>query len=83
MPHYTYTCHGTCSTSIDFDITPDDTVTNVRFTRGCNGNLQGIAKLVEGQSRTEIISRLKGISCSGKGTSCPDQLANALEHLPQ
>ena len=67
-----YTTKGTCSRFIDFDV-EDNKVTNVRFTMGCNGNTQGVAALVEG------IKRLKGIDCNGRGTSCPDQLAIALE----
>lgn len=79
MKHYRHTCSGTCSSAIDFDIADDDTVHNVLFTGGCNGNLQGIARLVEGRPRAEIISLLNGVSCSGGPTSCPDQLAKALQ----
>ena len=71
--------HGTCSTSISFDKAPDGTITNVCFTGGCNGNLKAVAKLVEGMDIHEVIKRLKGIDCNGRGTSCPDQLAKALE----
>ena len=53
---------------------------NVEFIKGCNGNLKCIAKLIEGMEINEVISLLKGIDCNGKGTSCPDQLACALEH---
>jgi uncharacterized protein (TIGR03905 family) len=56
----------------------DGMVRNVVFTGGCNGNLQGIGKLVEGMPVSEVIDRLSGINCNGKGTSCPDQLACAL-----
>ncbi len=76
--HYTYRTRGTCSTMIDFDI-ENGVVHNVRFTRGCNGNTQGIAKLVEGMRAEEVVRRLKGTDCSGRGTSCPDQLATAIE----
>ena len=55
-----------------------DTVRSVKVIGGCNGNLQGIAKLVEGMKADEVIARLKGIKCGGKPTSCPDQLAVAL-----
>lgn len=71
-----YTTRGTCSRQIDFEVV-DNKVTGVRFTMGCNGNTQGIAKLVEGMEIHEVIDRLKGIDCNGRGTSCPDQLAQA------
>lgn len=73
-----YTTKGTCSRFIDFDV-EDNKVTNVRFIMGCNGNTQGVAALVEGMDINEVIKRLKGIDCNGRGTSCPDQLAIALE----
>lgn len=73
-----YTTRGTCSRKIIFDVV-DDKVTNVQFVMGCHGNTQGIAKLVEGMDVNEVIERLKGIDCNGRGTSCPDQLAKALE----
>lgn len=74
----TYKTKGTCSQTIDFDIV-DGKVTNVKFFGGCNGNLQGIAKLVEGMTPEEVIARLEGIKCGFRSTSCPDQLANALK----
>lgn len=73
-----YVTRGTCSRKIDFDIV-DGKVRNVHFTGGCNGNTQGVAALVEGMDVNEAISRMKGINCGGRGTSCPDQLAKALE----
>lgn len=75
--HYEYKTKGTCSQHILFDI-EDGKVRNVQFIGGCNGNLQGIGKLVEGMEAAEVIERLKGIQCGIKPTSCPDQLANAL-----
>jgi uncharacterized protein (TIGR03905 family) len=75
--HYQYQTSGTCSRLIDFDVV-DGKVKNVIFTGGCNGNLQGIGKLVEGMPVSDVVERLKGINCNGKGTSCPDQLACAL-----
>lgn len=75
--HYEYKTKGTCSQHILFDI-EDSKVKNVQFIGGCNGNLQGIGKLVEGLDVTEVIERLKGIHCGTKPTSCPDQLATAL-----
>ena len=73
-----YLTSGVCSREINFEVT-DDKVRNVSFVRGCMGNLKGIASLVEGMDIDVVISRLKGIDCGGKGTSCPDQLAKALE----
>lgn len=78
--HKTYKTHGTCSTQIDFDI-EDNKIYNVKYTYGCNGNLQGIAALVEGQDIEYVKEKLKGINCNGRGTSCPDQLAKALEEI--
>lgn len=75
---FTYKTFGTCSRAIDIDI-EDNIVKEVRFNGGCNGNTQGVAKLVQGRPVDEVISLLKGINCNGKGTSCPDQLARALE----
>ena len=75
---YTYKTFGTCSRQIEFDV-QDDKVTGVRFLGGCNGNTKGVSALVEGMDVDEVIKRLKGIDCAGKGTSCPDQLAIALE----
>ncbi|MCI8980128.1 MAG: TIGR03905 family TSCPD domain-containing protein [Clostridia bacterium] len=78
MAKYTYEPQGVCSVQIDFEI-EEGIVKNVRFTRGCNGNTQGIGALVEGMQVDEVIKRLKGTNCNGRGTSCPDQLARALE----
>lgn len=69
---------GTCSQMIFFNI-EDGKVCNVSFLGGCNGNLQGISKLVEGMPIDEVIARLENIHCGSKSTSCPDQLANALK----
>ena len=75
---YTYQTHGTCSRVIHFSI-EDGKITGVSFEGGCNGNLQGISKLVEGMDIDTVIERLDGIHCGMKETSCPDQLANALK----
>ena len=78
---YEYNTKGTCSQRILFEI-EDGKVRNVQFLGGCNGNLQGISKLVEGMDVDEVIARIEGIHCGMKPTSCPDQLAKALEqHL--
>ena len=70
---------GVCSRSIKFDIDNEHIVTNISFEGGCNGNLKGIAALCEGRTAEEIIERCKNIRCGFKTTSCPDQLAQALE----
>ena len=75
-----YKTKGTCSTSIDVEL-KDGVIDSVKFTGGCNGNLQGISALVKGMKPEEAISRLKGIPCGFKPTSCPDQLAHALEEM--
>ena len=77
---YEYKTKGTCSQRILFDI-EDGKVRNVQFIGGCNGNLKGIASLVEGMGVEEIIARLEGIHCGMKATSCPDQLAAALKEV--
>ena len=73
----TYMTRGTCSRQILFDVTENDTVTNVKFIGGCSGNLQAVARLVDGKHIDEVISTLKGIKCRSN-TSCGDQLALAL-----
>lgn len=75
---HTYSTRGVCSSQIEFEI-EEDKVKNVKFTNGCNGNTQGISRLVEGMNVNDVIKRLKGTDCRGRGTSCPDQLATALE----
>ncbi len=75
---YQYRTIGTCSQAIEFEIV-DGIVKNVAFYGGCDGNLKGISTLVEGMSVDDVIARLKGIRCGMKSTSCPDQLAQALE----
>ena len=78
--HYEYKTKGTCSQKIFFDL-ENGKVTNVQFLGGCNGNLKGIAALVEGMDMDEVISRVEGIRCGMKNTSCPDQLAQALKEV--
>ena len=77
---YEYKTKGTCSQRIFFDI-EDGKLVNVQFVGGCNGNLKGIASLVEGMKVEDVISRLEGICCGMKTTSCPDQLAKALKEV--
>lgn len=76
--NYTYTPRGTCSRKIEFEL-ENGIVKNMRFTGGCSGNTTGLSQLVEGMKATEIISRLKGVRCGMRPTSCPDQMALALE----
>lgn len=76
----TYKTKGVCSQKIDIEM-DGDIVKNVTFYGGCHGNLQGIAKLVEGMKKEEVIAKLEGIRCGYKATSCPDQLAQALKTL--
>ena len=77
---YEYTTKGTCSRSILFEI-EDGKLKNVQYIGGCNGNLKGIGALVEGMDVDAVIARLECISCGGKPTSCPDQLATALKQI--
>ena len=75
---FTYYPQGTCSSQIDFELDEHNVIRDVQFTGGCHGNLQGISVLVRGMAATEAVSKLQGIRCGYKNTSCPDQLANAL-----
>ena len=73
-----YTTHGTCSRQIQVQI-EDGIIQSVQFVGGCNGNTKGISALVRGMKAEEVVKRLKGADCGGRGTSCPDQLARAIE----
>ncbi|MBE5868378.1 MAG: TIGR03905 family TSCPD domain-containing protein [Lachnospiraceae bacterium] len=75
-----YKTQGVCSQLINIEV-EGDMIKSVQFTGGCNGNLQGISSLVKGMKIDDAISRLKGIRCGFKSTSCPDQLARALESM--
>lgn len=75
-----YQTQGTCSSAIDIEV-KDGIVESVKFIGGCSGNTQGVSALVKGMRVEEAISRLKGIKCGFKPTSCPDQLAKALESM--
>lgn len=77
MEHIHYIPHGVCSRVIDIDL-DGDVIKSVRFTGGCSGNTQGVAALIEGMTVEEAVSRLSGIHCGMRPTSCPDQLAKAL-----
>lgn len=80
---YTYTPSGVCSQKITIEINDDETIKSVKFMGGCHGNLQGISALVKGKTIDEVVSALKGIDCRMRGTSCPDQLARALEQIKE
>ena len=79
---YTYRPRGVCSQMMEMDI-EDNKLKSLKVTGGCSGNLQGIAKLVEGMDIDDVISRLDGVRCGFKSTSCPDQLAQALRHYKE
>ena len=79
---FSYTTSGTCSRQIDI-VLDGDRIESVKFIGGCSGNTQGVAALVKGMTIDEAVSRLKGIRCGFKPTSCPDQLATALEQALQ
>ena len=76
---YKYKTSGTCSSAIEIEV-DGDIITNVRFINGCRGNTQGVAALAKGMKIDDVIARCKGIVCRN-GTSCPDQLAKALEKI--
>ena len=77
---YTYNPKGVCSRQMIIDV-ENNIIKNVKIVGGCAGNTQGVARLVQGMNIDEAIKRLKGIPCGNKGTSCPDQLAEALENI--
>lgn len=77
---YQYRTKGVCARNIIFDII-DGKVTDVHFEGGCAGNTTGVARLVEGMEAEEVVRRLEGIQCGFKGTSCPDQLAKAIQQV--
>ena len=76
-----YKTVGTCSSHIELEVDRQEVITDVNFVGGCNGNLQGISKLVIGQRIDDVILKLNGISCGGRASSCPDQLCRALEKI--
>ena len=78
MQRHVYIPEGVCATEIAFEI-EDSILHNVRFTNGCDGNAKAVSRLVEGMPVDEVLRRLRGIDCEGRGTSCTDQLAKALE----
>ena len=73
-----YINRGVCSRKTVVELAPDNTIMDIRIVGGCNGNTQGLAKLLIGMKAEDAIERLSGIDCNGRGTSCPDQVACAL-----
>lgn len=83
MKKFSYTTSGTCSKLINFSLDENNIIHDVEFIGGCNGNLQGISKLIEGQSAQNVIDKCQGIHCGMRPTSCPDQLSSALSEAIQ
>ena len=79
MKHYTYAPKGVCSRQIDYDLDEEGRIYNLKFMGGCNGNLKAIGKLLEGTDARKAAGILMGNECSGRGTSCADQLAKSIE----
>ena len=80
MTHYVYAPVGVCSREISFDL-DNGKISNIHFVGGCPGNLLAISKLLEGTDAKNVVAKLKGNDCGGKGTSCGDQLARAVEQV--
>lgn len=83
MKKVTYVTSGTCSKLINLEVDDDNRISDVSFVGGCNGNLKGLCSLVKGMRVEEVKSKLDGICCGNKGTSCPDQLCRAIDKLEQ
>lgn len=81
MKKITYVTSGTCSKLIELEVDDDNRISDVSFVGGCNGNLQGICSLVKGMRIEDVKSKLNGIRCGSKTTSCPDQLCRAIDQL--
>ena len=81
MTKVTYQTHGTCSKFINISVDEEGNVEEVQFIGGCDGNTKGVCSLIRGMKAQEVIARLKGITCGNKPTSCPDQLATALQEM--
>ena len=80
---YVYNTQGTCSKQIIIDVDDNNTIEQVTFIGGCNGNTKGISSLVKGMKMEEVIDKLQGIQCGFRPTSCPDQLATALKQIKE
>ena len=83
MKKFSYTTSGTCSKLINFSLDENNIIHDVEFIGGCNGNLQGISKLIEGQSAQNVIDKCQGIHCGMRPTSCSDQLSRAFSEAIQ
>lgn len=83
MRKITYVTSGTCSKLIELEVDDDNRISDVSFVGGCNGNLQGICSLVKGMRIEDVKSKLNGIRCGSKTTSCPDQLCRAIDQLEE
>lgn len=83
MKKITYVTSGTCSKLIELEVDDDNRISDVSFVGGCNGNLQGICSLVKGMRIEDVKSKLNGIRCGSKTTSCPDQLCRAIDQLEE
>lgn len=81
MKQIDYVPRGVCSRSIHAEVDENGVITDVRFLGGCHGNTQGVARLAIGRKASDVIATLSGVQCGSKGTSCPDQLAEALKQL--
>ena len=81
MKKYTYKTQGTCSQAIEITVDDDNRIDSVQFIGGCDGNTKGISSLVRGMKVQDVITKLRGITCGYKSTSCPDQLSKALEAM--
>lgn len=81
MKSIDYTTQGTCSKQIHLELNDDNTISSVSFIGGCNGNLKGIGRLVEGMPAEKVMEKLRGTTCGFKNTSCPDQLAQAISQM--
>ncbi|MDC7218304.1 MAG: TIGR03905 family TSCPD domain-containing protein [Spirochaetales bacterium] len=81
MKTYSYKPKGVCARKIDIRLNSNNIIEKVRFTGGCAGNTAGVARLAEGSHAEEIIKALEGTPCGMRGTSCPDQLAQALKEM--
>ena len=79
MKQYTYSPKGVCSTKISYELDDDGKIYNLQFTGGCNGNLKAIGRLLEGTDAKRAAEILRGNDCKGRGTSCADQLARAID----
>ncbi len=81
MKKLSYRPSGVCSALIEIELEDDNRIASVNFVGGCPGNSLGIAQLVAGMKAEDVIAKLEGVSCGGKPTSCPDQLARALREM--